>query len=75
MQRKCSTLLQATLQVKIDERYNERNCCSLLSCMTCHSADCYTGQMARKHGRKGYDAVIKEMNAAVVYEFSKYEII
>ena len=49
------------LTSKIDEYYKKNNC-SYMSCMTCKYGKCYTGRIARKHGKKGYDAISKILN-------------
>lgn len=36
-------------------------CCNFMRCMTCPYKNCETGQQARNHGRKAYDAVIREL--------------
>lgn len=38
--------------------------CNFEKCLTCCSTDCYTGQIAREHGKKSYDEFIAELKAA-----------
>lgn len=48
----------------ITERENKQPC-SFMRCLSCPHRECYTGQMARKKGKKGYEAVIKELERAI----------
>ena len=56
-------MTKVSLFSEIDENYNQQGC-SFMSCQTCHCINCETGQMARNHGRKGYESVLKDLELA-----------
>lgn len=42
----------------------ENAICSFMKCLTCPQTECGTGQEARAHGKKGYQACLKMLDEA-----------
>lgn len=57
-----STFMNTTLTGIMNDKPNN-SVCSFMRCMTCPHEECWTGQQARNHGRRAYDAVIHELEA------------
>lgn len=56
-------MMKTTLTAKISDVPYDKDC-NFMRCMTCPHKNCETGQQARDHGRKAYDAVIRELETA-----------